>query len=117
MENIKITKTVNIKVGDRNFNFTEDEAFGLYKALAKIFVIGLDEELQPESLASEEERDDEAPKKDHNLTDLEKIINDLIKRKGQYPTPAVSPLTPYIPSQPLKPFEIWCSIVGDAFVK
>ena len=125
MKNVKLTKTLNIEIGSRKLTFTEDEAFDLYSALAKVFgplgdddYVNEDEEPEEEpEIDEDEDEDEETIQKDKlSVSEIMKILEDLKKRSNRgnlYPLMPTNPMTPFTPWYDPKDIpnfpQIWCS--------
>jgi len=118
MKNVKLTKTLNIEIGSRKLTFTEDEAFDLYSALAKVFgpFVDEDEESEEEPEIDEDEDEETIQKDKLSVSEIMKILEDLKKRSNRgnpyplMPTNPMPPFTPWYDPKDIPNFpQIWCS--------
>lgn len=116
MKNVKLTKTLNIEIDGRKLTFTEDEAFDLYSALAKVFgPLGDDDYMDDEDddEIEEETDEEELPKGD----DLLKRIREIVEGEKNIgnPFPSFPKSTPWYDPQDIPKFpQIWCTITHES---
>lgn len=123
MKNVKLTKTLNIEIGSRKLTFSEDEAFDLYSALAKVFgplgdddYTDDDDEIEEEPEIDEDEDEEPIRKDKLSVSDIMKILEDLKKRNNMgnpYPQMPTNPMPPFTPWDHPNDFpkfpQVWCT--------
>lgn len=110
MKNVKLTKTLSIEIGGRKLTFSEDEAFDLYSALAKVFgPLGDDEDEDEIEKKTDEE---ELPKANDLFKRIQEIAEELEKRNNignPFPSFPKSTPSPWHDHQDMPKFpQTWC---------
>lgn len=120
MKNVKLTKTLNIEIGGRKLTFSEDEAFDLYSALAKVFgPLGDDDCTEDEEDDDEIEKEtdeEELPKANDLFKRIQEIAEELEKRNNiGNPFPSFPKSTPWYDPQDIPKFpQTWCTITHES---